>query len=411
MVIPDYMVESQQRTLRVSTFGTLTIEGMGETLKEEQIRSRMLTKLFSYIIMHHRQEMTVLELSEALWPDDSSNNPAGALKNLMYRLRSLLKKTWGADDFIITGRGAYNWNQNVGLLIDAENFDEYLKRAALSHSREEKILLYQQGLSLYKGEFLPMLESDYWVVTLGTYYQSTYLSSVKKLIEMLEADKRYDDMADWCNAALRIEPLDEELHTAMIRVLVAQNKTKMALDHYQEAKSLLYENLGVSPSEELRNIYLKLLEETNTREMDIGAIVKDLSKDEDHGAFICEYSVFKKIYHLESRRTGRLGISVFLLLVTVEPTATLASSSKAYLDIVSESMARLEDVLYHCLRSGDVVCQYSGAQYIVLLPTCQYETTKRVIKRIEKRFYDTSRKQHTKLTFSFCEVEEKDTSA
>ena len=411
MVIPDYMVESQQRTLRVSTFGTLTIEGMGETLKEEQIRSRMLTKLFSYIIMHHRQEMTVLELSEALWPDDSSNNPAGALKNLMYRLRSLLKKTWGADDFIITGRGAYNWNQNVGLLIDAENFDEYLKRAALSHSREEKILLYQQGLSLYKGEFLPMLESDYWVVTLGTYYQSTYLSSVKKLIEMLEADKRYDDMADWCNAALRIEPLDEELHTAMIRVLVAQNKTKMALDHYQEAKSLLYENLGVSPSEELRNIYLKLLEETNTREMDIGAIVKDLSKDEDHGAFICEYGVFKKIYHLESRRTGRLGISVFLLLVTVEPTATLASSSKAYLDIVSESMARLEDVLYHCLRSGDVVCQYSGAQYIVLLPTCQYETTKRVIKRIEKRFYDTSRKQHTKLTFSFCEVEEKDTSA
>ena len=78
---------------------------------------------------------------------------------------------------------------------------------------------------------------------------------------------------------------------------------------------------------------------------------------------------------MESRRTGRLGISVFLLLVTVEPKATLASSSKAYLDIVSESMIRLEDVLYHCLRSGDVVSQYSGSQYIVLLPTCQYETT------------------------------------
>ena len=411
MALADLSVKPEQRTLHVTTFGTLVFEGMGQTLKEEQIRSRMLTKLFSYMIMHHRQEMTVLELSEALWPDDSSNNPAGALKNLMYRLRTLLKKTWGADDFIVTGRGAYNWNQNISLVIDAENFDDYLKRAALSHSREEKILLYQQGLSLYKGEFLPMLESDYWVVTLGTYYQSTYLSSVKKLIAMLEADKRYDDMADWCNAALRIEPLDEELHTALIRVLVAQNKTKMALDHYQEAKSLLYENLGVSPSEELRDIYMKLLEETNTQEMDIGAIVKDLAKDEEHGAFICEYGVFKKIYHLESRRTGRLGISVFLLLVTVEPTAALATSSKAYLDIVSESMVRLEDVLYHSLRSGDVVSQYSGAQYIVLLPTCQYETTKRVIKRIEKRFYNTSRKQHTKLTFSFCEVEEKDTTA
>ena len=411
MAITNHSAQPQQRTLHVTTFGTLIVEGMGQTLKEEQIRSRMLTRLFSYMIMHHRQEMTVLELSEALWPDDSSNNPAGALKNLMYRLRTLLKKTWGVDDFIITGRGAYHWNQEIGLVIDAENFDEYLKRAALSHSREEKILLYQQGLSLYKGDFLPMLESDYWVVTLGTYYQSAYLSSVKKLIAMLEADKRYDDMADWCSAALRIEPLDEELHTAMIRVLVAQNKTKMALDHYQEAKSLLYENLGVSPSEELRDIYLKLLEETNTQEMDISAIVKDLAKDEEHGAFICEYGVFKKIYHLESRRTGRLGISVFLLLVTVEPKATLASSSKAYLDIVSESMIRLEDVLYHCLRSGDVVSQYSGSQYIVLLPTCQYETTKRVIKRIEKRFYDTSRKLHTKLTFSFCEVEEKDTTA
>ena len=410
MAITDFSPEPNQRTLQVKTFGTLSIEGMGQTLKEEQIRSRMLTKLFSYIIMHHRQEMTVLELSEALWPDDSSNNPAGALKNLMYRLRTLFKKVWGADDFIITGHGSYNWNQNIKLVIDAEVFDETLKRAALSHSREEKILLYQQGLSLYRGDFLPMLESEYWVVTLGTYYQSAFLSSVKKLIAMLEADKRYDDMADWCSAALHIEPLDEELHTAMIRVLVAQNKTKLALDHYQEAKSLLYENLGVSPSEELRNIYLKLLEETNTQEMDIGAIVKDLSKDEEHGAFICEYGVFKKIYHLESRRTGRLGISVFLLLVTVEPTAAVAVSSKAYLDIVSESMTRLQDVLYHSLRSGDVVSQYSGAQYIVLLPTCQYETTKRVIKRIEKRFYDTSRKLNTKLIFSFCEVEEKDTN-
>ncbi|MGL6291871.1 hypothetical protein [Eubacterium aggregans] len=83
----------KENSLRVQMFSRFILEGLGGTLDEDRIRSEMLTKLLVYMIIHRDKEMTVQEICESLWPDEKSDNPAGALKNLMYSLRALIKKT------------------------------------------------------------------------------------------------------------------------------------------------------------------------------------------------------------------------------------------------------------------------------------------------------------------------------
>ena len=99
----------------------------------------------------------------------------------MYRLRSLIKKTWGRNDFILTGRSAYIWNQEISVSLDIEVFEEKIKEAEEEKDPGRKIDSYKAAINLYRGELLPKFASEYWVASLSTYYHTTYLSAVKKL--------------------------------------------------------------------------------------------------------------------------------------------------------------------------------------------------------------------------------------
>ena len=71
--------------------------------------------MYLYIISHWNSNISVGELSNALWNDEESDNPANALKNLVYRARSILKKNFGRIKFIKTGRGYYSWNRDISV--------------------------------------------------------------------------------------------------------------------------------------------------------------------------------------------------------------------------------------------------------------------------------------------------------
>ena len=340
-----------------------------------------------------------------MWHDEESDNPAGALKNLVYRLRNLMKNEWPNLDIICTGRGAYKWNTAIKVQTDYNQFEELCLRAKNTGDIDEKLQLFISACEIYKGEFLPKLTCEYWIASLSTYYHSMYLSTVKSAIELLEEKERYDEIARICGNVLRIDNLNESIHCSFVKALVRQGKYKLALEQYKKAVTILYENLGVSPSEELRLVYEEILRQTHEEEKSITNIQVELSEDAAVGAFLCEYGVFKKVYQLEKRRSERLGMSVYLSLIKVEPSIDIPADNPAYLTIINEGMERLETVLIRSLRAGDVISKYSGSQYIVMLPTCQYESAKLVMKRIEDAFYNYNGKRlKSRLQFSLGEM-------
>lgn len=397
------IIEGNYPELTVRMFGEFQMTNQDGVLNAEVIRSEMLTRLLTYMICNRNKSVTAQELMEFLWAEKESDNPAGALKNLMYRLRNFLKKVWGAYDFIQTGKGTYQWNPDIILHVDIEEFELCCKHTG--EDMEEEIAMSRRAFSLYQGALLPELSGEYWVISMSTYYQSMYLKLVKRFAKLLEEEKNFAEEEEVCRKALQLEPLDEEIHCFLMRAMIAENKHQMAAEHYQETVKYLYDTLGVRPSEELQELYETMQKIQHEHESNIDIIQEDLKeKNLPTGAFLCEYGVFRKIYALESRSTSRMGISVHLSLVSMHLNFQSALGNEVQHDKMKEGMALLEETLLRGLRSSDVICRYSVNQFLIMLPACQYEDAKMVMNRLRDMFYHSGRMKNVILQYSIDEI-------
>lgn len=392
--------------LTVKMFGKFQVENEKGILNKENMRSEMLTRLLAYMISRREKDMTAQELIDVLWPDDQSDNPAGALKNLMYRLRKLMSRTWGdGGKYIVTGRGAYQLNPEFVFHIDIEEFEECCRQVFNSEDPAVQQENGKRAVELYQGMFLSELSSEYWVVSIATYYHSIYLTMVKKLAALLEKEKKFTDVEEICGKAIQIEPLDEEIHCFLLRAMIADNKQQLAASHYKETVKLLYDSLGVRPSGEMESIYEELQKIQHDHESNIDIIQEDLREEKASGAFFCEYGVFRKIYALESRSSRRLGISVHLALVSLYLDFQIQKDDQDYTDPIGVGMSVLEETLMKKLRSSDIVCRYSVNQFLVMLPACQYEDAKMVVNRLKDSFYRSGKTGRLLLQYSIDELD------
>lgn len=157
-----------------------------------------------------------------------------------------------------------------------------------------------------------------WVVPISAHYHALYLEAVKEYADLLEHAEKFEAMAELCTRASQLDPLDESLHTLIVRALLRQGKDSAALSHYEKATDLLYRNLGVRPSEELRALYREIMDVEERLETNLEVIQANLREAAQRpGAFVCEYGFFKEAYRLEARRSARSGACVHIALITV----------------------------------------------------------------------------------------------
>lgn len=375
--------------LTVKSLGKFQITYGEHLLNDELLRSDMLKKLLMYMLTHREHPASVQELSEALWSEDEIDNPAGALKNLMYRLRTILKKYISDDKFIITSQGYYAWNNEIKVELDAEIFEGYCKNAKASKNNKVILQNYESAVALYKGEFMENALDHHWAVTLSTYYHSMFLNAVKALSELYIKTERYQDIEDLSIHALRMDSVDEELYCYHIMALIKGNKFDLAMKRYDEAVRILQDALGVHNPAKLQKVQQELLKmNKGTATEALENIHDDMVEEEESvGVYFCGYPIFKEIYRLEVRKNARLGEAEYIVLFTLDLNEGLKSDNdKMKKFLVEQGMKNLKNTLKKVLRIGDVAARYSDRQFIVLLPTCTYESSVAVAKRVTENF-------------------------
>ena len=373
-------------------------------VSENLNRSHKIWNLLAYLIMSRNRNVPQSELIQVLWPEEDSSNPSSALKTLLHRTRNLLAPYFSKNlQLIRSTRGAYAWNAELDCSVDTEEFELLCHRAEdFQLNDKQKMKLYSDAVSLYKGDFLPLLEEQIWVISLSSHYHALYLKTVKAYAELLERAGLYAEMADVCTTAIQIDTFDEELHTLLIQALLRQGKNTAALSHYETTTDLLYRNLGVRPSEDLRNLYLEIMKEQKNLETDLGVIQANLQEVAARsGAFICEYGFFKEAYRLEVRRAMRQGLSIHIGLITISrPNGDIPE-----LEILDNAMRKLLNIFQSTLRRGDVVSRYSGAQYVLMLPGANYENAVVIMDRIVNTFYRQNRKAFLKVNYKLEQMD------
>lgn len=395
------MAEEIEKIIDVKMFKSFSFTYNNQTLTAEDIKSDKLLKLLCYCLYHHEEQLSSAKLIDYLWAMEDVDNPIGALKNLVYRLRTLLKKKLNLTDLVITGRGSYSISSDYLIKLDTEEF-ERLHEQVQSTPTEAN---YDAIIEVYQGKFMPEIEYDQFIMTKNVYYHSIIMDTVKDYCALLEANHNYKKMEMVANYAVNLDKLEESSYELLIKALYLEKHYQQAMKVYKEAVDLLYRYLGTNPSETMLDLYNHIQKETHEGSASIYDIQRNLEANEEKGAFLCEYGSFRQMYSMQARMMDRLGVSTHLCLLTVNDPEMIGNQldekRRKYLEKI---MQRIKISLVDGLRIGDIITRYSQNQYLVLLPSCTYEDARMVMKRVLRKIIHALNNKNIKIDIAVQEV-------
>lgn len=372
--------------LRVSMLGRFSLDYGDAHIDDQNNRMRKVWLLLAYMIYNRRsrcsQEQYLTLLQGERGPEDF-DDPTGRMKALFYRARAMLDQLCegAGHQLILRKGGTYCWNPDVDTLLDVELFDKL--RTAPAEDPQQRLSQLLEALELYRGDFLPRLSMEAWVMPISAYYHQAFLDAALEALVLLEERCRWAEAESLCRRGLSIEPYSEALYQHLMRCCLAQNDRSTVLTTYEQMSELLFDTFGVMPSDESRALYREASRQTHDSNVTIGTVREQLRETEQaKGAMFCEYDFFRLLYQVQARALERTGDTVHIALLTVHGPEHATLSRKS-LDL---AVANFKNLILANLRQGDVVSQCSVSQLVVMLPQANYENSCAVCQRLIKAF-------------------------
>ena len=375
--------------------GEFTLQSGDQILRESGNRSRRIFSLLSFLICHRGQPVSQYKLIELLWGEDADiSNPENTLRILLHRARGQLDQLYeGAGrECILRKDGSYCWNPEIPITADYERFEQLCQ----NKEPENRISNLLEALELYQGEFLVRQSSDSWVIPVCTHFQNLFLLASQEAAQLLYQEQRYEEAAEICRRCITAEPYSEPVCQQLMKVLAAMNNPRGAAEVYEALSRRLFDDFGIRPSEETRNLYRQLVYSPEDRTIAMEEVLEHLQEPEaPPGALECDYDYFKMLCFAERRSMERSGsvTHVALLSITGSPEKPISKRS------LSRIMAQVGQTLRTNLRRGDVISRCTASQYILLLPKANYENSCMVCRRCIAAFQRAHPHVHARIHY------------
>ncbi|MBE6895668.1 MAG: hypothetical protein E7477_01085 [Ruminococcaceae bacterium] len=386
----------------VNMFGGFSIREGDTTVSNMNNRSKKVWSLIAFLIYHRDRVCSQKELIDLFWNEEGIDvNSNGALKTLLYRARAELDKLFdGAGKSLIQYNGSgYYWNNEVETFVDCDKFEEVI--SDIENSSLDEII---EALDLFQGDFLEGMNSEFWVMSLSTYYHNLFIDCLSKVIPIMIDAGKFDEALSFCRIATNIEPYNEEVHRFYMQTCIASGNQKKAVEIYQKLSERLISELGVIASEETRSLYYEATKTINLSSITIDLLKGQLREMSDRpGALVCEYDFFKVLYYSMARSIMRSGIAVHVALISVTEKKIELTPKK-----LEKVMPYLEDTICRSLRRGDTLAKCSISQYVIMLPRATYENSCAVCERIIRAFNKKYIHNDVNLTYAVCPIEPDD---
>ena len=172
----------------VQMLGGFSITYDGKPVALERSSITKATQLLQYLIYYRDKKIPRDALINMLYNEYDISNPANNLKVNLFRLRKLLVSSHLPNyDYISFKSGMYSFSSPIPIGIDAEQFDAFATQAQEPDiSDEEKIILLQRAIEIYKGKFLPMIVNEPWAVIENVRYRDVYAKCITDACYLLK---------------------------------------------------------------------------------------------------------------------------------------------------------------------------------------------------------------------------------
>lgn len=250
------------QSLHITLLGDFRLTYGNELLTD--VYAERLQALFAYLVLHRATPQPRQRLAYLFWSESNDTQARTNLRRELHHLRHLLPD---ADRFIKVDTKTLQWQSDAPFTLDVAEFEQAViqaEAAAQSGDSAQVRSALERAASLYQGELLPTCE-DEWVVPEREQLQQTYLRVLEGLTRLLQEQGDYRSAMRYAQLLLEIDPLNESIYCELIQLYALVGDRAGALRTYHRCMTILREELGIDPSPAIRDLYDRLLHETDER--------------------------------------------------------------------------------------------------------------------------------------------------
>jgi DNA-binding SARP family transcriptional activator len=186
-----------------------------------------------------------LRVAGILWPDYSTERSLADLRSALWRVKR-------SSGWLVTATSSL-----LGLCddieVDVRKLTVLAQRLSEAAAGPVRLDPGSVGLAEFSGELLPDWY-DEWLQDERERLRQTRLHALEALAGVLSSLGRHGDAIQAALAAIRLEPLRESAHRTLIEAHLAEGNWSEARRHFRQCRKLLMEELGVEPSESMRQL-------------------------------------------------------------------------------------------------------------------------------------------------------------
>lgn len=139
--------------------------------------------------------------------------------------------------------------------MDTEEFERLCHKASRKDiPTEQRLSLYEQAFSLYRGSMLPFMEPELWLLTTINFYQILYTQMTNEYVRLLSETGEFTKAFSVASDTLTIEPSNYEIYSILLESLIENNHEELARKYYQQISM----HLSKKQKEQFRQIWKRL---------------------------------------------------------------------------------------------------------------------------------------------------------
>jgi len=227
--------------------------------------SNKVRALLAYLAVENGQPHTRGALAGLLWPEEAENVARQNLSRALYSLRRSLGGKDAGEALLLADAQSIRLQPGGPWAVDVVGFRDLIARCEAHHHRRWRTCTacakrLRQATRAYRGDLLQQFSLgdsvpfEEWTLARREVLRQAALSACERLVEYCEWHGAWDEAIEHARRQLELDPLREEAHRQVMRLLAATGQRAAALAQYDHCRRLLAADLGVEPEPATREL-------------------------------------------------------------------------------------------------------------------------------------------------------------